>query len=231
MISVDVTTGCQVEARYPRLSAVRMNDTPFSAGVAWWSTNARIAYFVDVERGERAAHVVAFDVETGETKVIFSERADAYVELGVDIYAPAIVFPLPSTNELLWYSERSGHGHLYLYDVQTGVLKRAVTSGSWQVRNVLSVDAARREVFLMAAGIASEEDPYICKPAVASLDSGETRVVSGEPGEHIVWRPGDCALASMSLTGGDPRRVSGLSPGGEYFIETVRNGRAAPKTC
>ena len=193
MISVEVTTGRQVEARYPRVSAVRMNDTPFSAGVTWWSSDARIAYFVDIERGEKAAHVVAFDAESGETRVIFSERADTHVELGVNVYTPANVLPLPYTNELLWYSERSGRGRLYLYDLETGALKRAVTSGTWQVRNVLGVDASRREVFFTAAGIAPDEDPYSCKPAVASLDSGETRVVSSEAGEHIVWRPSDVA--------------------------------------
>lgn len=67
------------------------------------------------------------------------------MELGVSVYGRALIFPLPRTNELLWYSERSGRGHLYLYDLETGGLKRAVTRGAWQVRNVLGVDASRLE--------------------------------------------------------------------------------------
>ena len=230
MTCLDAVTGRQVEARYPRLSAVRMNDTPFSAGAAWWSADSRIAYFVDVERAERAAHVVAFDVETGDARVIFSERAQTYVELGVSVYSPVALVPLPATRELLWYSERSGRGHLYLYDLETGALKRTVTSGDWQVRSVLGVDAVRREVFLTAAGISPDEDPYICKPAIASLDEAETRVVSGERGEHVLWRRGDVALTHLSLTGGDPRRVSALSPDGDYFIETVGTVTQLPRT-
>lgn len=230
MICLEVETGRQIEARYPRLAAVRMNDTPFSGGRTWWSDDSRTAYFVDIERGERAVHVVAFDVETGETRVMFSERADSYVDLGVSVYASALIFPLPRTRELLWYSERSGRGHLYLYDIETGALKRAVTSGAWQVRNVLGVDPLRREVFLTAAGIAPDEDPYTCKPVLANLDGGEERVVSSERGEHLIWRPGDGALASISLTGGDPLRVSGLSPDGEYFVETVGTVTGLPKT-
>ncbi|MGB6487365.1 MAG: DPP IV N-terminal domain-containing protein [Steroidobacteraceae bacterium] len=230
LISLDVVTGRQVAAHYPRLSAVRMNDTPFSAGTAWWSPDSRIAYFVDVERGEKAAHVVAFDVETGETRVIFSERADTYVELGVSVYSPVAVVPLPATNEVLWYSERSGRGHLYLYDLGTGVLKHAVTSGVWQVRKVLGVDASRREVFLIASGIAPDEDPYICKPVIACLDGGATRVISSERGEHILWRPGDLALMHLSLVGCDPRRVSALSPDGKYFVETVGTVTQLPRT-
>lgn len=230
MISLDVATGRQVEARHPRLSAVRMNDTPFAAGTAWWSADSRVAYFVDIERGEKAAHVVAFDVETGETHAVFSERSDTYVELGVSVYSPVAVTPLPATNEVLWYSERSGRGHLYLYDLETGLLKRAVTSGAWQVRNVLAADASRREVFLTAAGIAPDEDPYTCKPVIVSLDRDETRVVSGERGEHLLWRCGDAALAQLSLIGDDPRRVSALSPDGEYFVETVGAVTQLPRT-
>ncbi len=230
MVCLEVGTGRQIEARHPRLAAVRMNDTPFSGGRTWWSDDSRTAYFVDIERGEKAAHVVAFDVETGETRLIFSERADTYVELGVSVYARALLCPIPRTSELLWYSERSGRGHLYLYDLETGALKRTVTSGDWQVRNVLGVDASRREVFLTAAGIAADEDPYTCKPVIASLDGSEARVVSGERGEHVIWRPGDGSLASISLTAGDPLSVSGLSPDGEYFVETVGTVSELPKT-
>lgn len=230
LIAIDVASGRHVEARYPRLAAVRMNDTPFSAGTAWWGADGRNAYFVDLERGEKTAHVVAFDVETGETRVIFSERGDAYLELGVSVYGPTAVRPLPATSELLWYSERSGRGHLYLYDLETGALKRPVTWGDWQVRSVLHVDEAKREIFIMAAGIAADENPYLCKPAVASLDGGPTTVVSAERGEHIVWRPGEPALGAISLTGDDPGRVCGFAPGGEYFIETVGTVTVLPKT-
>lgn len=230
MISIDVVSGRQVEARYPRLSAVRMNDTPFSAGLAWWSPDSRLAYFVDLERGEKAAHVVALDVETGSTRVVFSERSETYLEMGVNVYAPALVFPLPASNELIWYSERSGYGHLYLYDLGTGSLKRAITSGAWAVREVLGIDETRREVFLTAAGISSEEGPYVCKPAIASLESGETKVISSEPGEHIIWRPGEFRLMVVGFAGQDPRAISGLAPSGNYFVETIGSVDRLPRT-
>src|SRR3546814_14839071 len=54
MIAIEVATGRQVEARYPRLSAVRMNATPFDSGTAWWSEDSQTASFVDVEWGERS---------------------------------------------------------------------------------------------------------------------------------------------------------------------------------
>jgi len=229
MLAIEVDTGRQVEARYPRLAAVRMNSTPFGDRMVWWSANARTAYFVDIERGERKVHVVAFDVASGATRIVFSEESDSYVELSVNVYTPALLAPLPETEELVWYSERSGRGHLYLYDLATGALRHAITSGDWQVRDVLKVDSRRREVFLLAGGVAGG-NPYLVRPCLASLDGGDLRVLSDHPGDHHVWRPDEMALMIKRLEGLDPRSISGLSPAGDYFVETVSSISDLPKT-
>lgn len=230
IVAIEVATGRIVEARYPRLAAVRMNDTIFSGGISWWSKDGATAYFVDIERGEKRAHVVAFDIATGATRVVFSEESDTYLELSVSVYTPALIFPLPATDELIWYSERSGNGHLYLYDLATGKLKRQVTSGDWRVREVLDVDEARRELFLRAGGIGPEPEPYLCKPCTVAIDSGEVAVVSNEPGDHLVWRPGEFSLLLLRMQGADPTKVSGLSPDGAYFVETIGGVDRMPRS-
>jgi dipeptidyl-peptidase 4 len=230
MVCIDTETARQTEARHPRLPAVRMNDTPFAAGLAWWSADSRTAWFVDIERGEKSAHVVAFDVLKGSTRTVFSETAATCVELSVNVYTSALVFALPETEELVWYSERSGHGHLYLYDLRTGIMKRPITSGPWQVRDVHHVDALRRQIFFTAAGIAPQEEPYICKPCIASLDNADLRVLADEPGDHIVWRPGEYGLISPGLLGHDVHQISGTSPTGDYFVETIGRIDALPRT-
>ena len=45
---------------------------------------------------------------------------------------------LPESNEFIWYSERNDWGQLYLYDLATGKLKNAITTGNWKVRQVLA---------------------------------------------------------------------------------------------
>jgi dipeptidyl aminopeptidase/acylaminoacyl peptidase len=230
LISIDVETGAQTEPRYRRLTAVRMNDTPFSADLTWWSADARTAYFVDVVRGEHSVHVVAFDIESRATRTVFSEFDDAYVDLGPNVYEPALVRALPETNELIWYSERSGHGHLYLYDLQTGQLKRPITSGPWQVRHLLHLDSERRELLFTAAGIGADEDPYLGNPCLVSLDEGPVRIVSDQPGDHIVWGRGHRGLSPLHLLGEDPLTVSGTSPCGTYFVETVGTVAGLPST-
>src|SRR5262249_27776221 len=152
--------------------------------MAWWAADSRTVNFVELERGELAAHVLAFDVASGSTSIVFTESAEQPLELSVSLYDPALIVPLVESDELVWYSERTGRGHLYLYDLKTGALKRPLTSGAWQVRELLRVDPGRRELYFLAGGIAPDEDPYVRKTCVAGLDDGAVRVISGEPGDH-----------------------------------------------
>jgi dipeptidyl aminopeptidase/acylaminoacyl peptidase len=230
IVSIDVETGAQTEPDYRRLTAVRMNDTPFSAGLTWWDAAGSTAYFVDITRGERSVHVVEFDVASGRTRRLLSEYDDERIDLGPNVYEPALVRALPETNELIWYSERSGHGHLYLYDLMSGELKRPITAGQWQVRELLHVDPNRRDLLILAAGIVPGGDPYISKPCTVSLDTGHVRVVSDEPGDHIIWMPQSSRLALLGALGEEPTTVAGVSPSGAYFIETVGRVDDFPRT-
>lgn len=219
---LDTDDGAQLAPGRTPSPAIRMGDTPFAAELAWWSADGGTAYFVDVERGECAAEVIAFEVATRRTRVVFREEAAEPLELSVSLYDPALVIPLADTDELIWYSERSGRGHLYLYNLSSGAMVRPLTSGEWQVRELLRVDRERREVAFLAGGIAPEENPYIRKVCVAGLDDGAVRVVSGEPGDHRVWRAHSWDIAVLSRTrGADIGRISGYSPDGDHFIETV----------
>lgn len=230
MVAIEVASGRQVEARYPRLTAVRMNSTPVGAGMVWWSADSRTAYFIDVERGEQAVNVVAFDTTTGATRTIFSEQSSSYVELSVDVYTHALIAPLPESDELVWYSERDGNGHLYLYDLVTGTMRNAITSGPWRVREVLRIDAARREIFFLAGGIAPGENPYVRKPCIASLDGGGARILSDAPGDHSVRRRGETVLMLKRMEGFDHDAIDGLSPSGDYFVETVSSVAELPSS-
>ncbi|WP_186307609.1 prolyl oligopeptidase family serine peptidase [Microbacterium sp. 1.5R] len=231
MFVLDAVEGAQLVPERAPIAATRMGDTPFAAELAWWSADGRTAYFVDVERGECAAEVVAFEISTGHTSTVFREQAAEPLELSVSVYDPALVIPLPDTDELIWFSERTGRGHLYLYDLVTGCEVRALTSGEWQVRELLRVDPVRREVAFLAGGVDPHDNPYLRSVAVSGLDDGVVRIVSGGGGDHRVWRPQSWDIAVLSRTrGADIGRISGYAPAGEYFVETVGAVDALPRS-
>lgn len=65
-------------------------------------------------------------------------------DLNSTSYNPPNVRYLPASQEVIWFSQESGWGHLYLCDVASGQRKNAITSGNWLVRDIVKVDESRR---------------------------------------------------------------------------------------
>ena len=234
LVIIDVASGHQTAIRYPPVPAVRMNDTPMAGNRVWWGAGSEVVYFVDVERGEKVAHVAAVDVHSGEVRQLFSERSDTYVELGSNVYGPASIRPLPKSNQLIWYSERTGWAHLYLYDLATGKLIRPLTSGNWLVRDILGVDESRREVYVAIAGRTLRKNPYYREVAKVNLDTGAMKVLSSSDEDHNVIVGGGIGNTEASLeilAGADPNSLVGFAPSGNYFVETVSTASIPAKTA
>ena len=220
MTVIDTETGKQTPIHYPGLAAVRMNDTPFGGNRAWWSADSRAVFFVDILRGEREARVVTAARASGLARVVFRETTDTYLELGSNVYMPTFIVPLPESNEFAWYSEKSGWGHLYLHDAGTGDEKRALTTGNWLVRDVLGVDRDGRELFLGIGGRRPDANPYFREVARVNLDTARLTLLSSGDDDRLVFSPGDFTVLILSAQGMDPGRVSGLSPGASFYVET-----------
>ena len=62
-------------------------------------------------------------------------------------------------NELIFWSERDGWGHLYLYDGD-GKLKNQITTGAFHCENIEGVDETNKVVYFTANNIEPNEDPY-----------------------------------------------------------------------
>jgi dipeptidyl-peptidase 4 len=233
LVIIDISTGRQTAIRRPPVPAVRMNDSPMEGNRVWWGADSKVAYFVDVERGEKIVHVAVVDAASGEVRELFAEKSDTYVELGSDVYEPASIRPLPKSNELIWYSERSGWAHLYLYSLATGKLIRPLTSGNWLVRNILGVDENRREVYVSVAGRTPRKNLYYREIAKVNLDTGVMKVLSASEEDHEVLEQGGISNEEADLeviAGADPKSLVGVAPSGNYFVETVTTASMPAKT-
>ena len=233
LIIIDISTGRQTAIRHPPVPAVRMNDSPMEGNRVWWGADSKVAYFVDVERGEKVVHVAAVDAASGEVRELFTEKSDTYVELGSDVYEPASIRPLPKSNQLIWYSERSGWAHLYLYSLATGKLIRPLTSGNWLVRNILGVDENRREIYVSVAGRTPRKNLYYREIAKVNLDTGVMKVLSASDEDHEVLEQGGGSNEEADLevlAGADPTSLVGFAPSGNYFVETVTTASMPAKT-
>ena len=212
LLVIDVETAQEISADYPPINDSFVSYSPFNGNVsfasklAWWSGDGSRTYFVDMARGQKTAKLVAFEVQTGLTEVLFEETTDTYLDLIPYLGQPPMLVPLPDTNELIWYSERTGWAHLYLYDLTTGRLKNAITSGEWRVHDILHIDELTRTLFIQIAGRVEGRNPYYREVVRVNIDSSEmTTIISGNY-DCCTYRP--------------PMRDSGVSPSGEYIVTT-----------
>lgn len=220
---IDVRSGRHTPVKYMPLPAVRMNNSPVDRRM-WWNSDASKAYFVDIRRGEKSVNLVAVDAKSGITRTLFSEQSDTYVELGSDVYSPVMIRHLPKTNRLIWYSERSGWAHLYLYDLSSGKLVRPLTRGNWVVRKILAVNEDKGQLFISIAGRVTGRNPYYEEVARVDIATGDMSILSSGDEEHYLVDPdnlNDGATIGYIYEGGDVSGLRGVSPSGNYFVETM----------
>jgi len=93
---------------------------------------------------------------------------------------------LPATHEAVWFSERSDWGQLYLYDLDTGKLKHAITTGEGNVTEMLKVDPATRTLWFRGVGRTQGVNPYYEQLWKVSLDGGQPILLTPEAADHTV---------------------------------------------
>lgn len=159
--------------------------TQLGLGIAdYWSPDGRL--FIHTSRGREGVELYEVNPTSGAARLILEERADTPVYLNPFFGAKPNYRVLTGSDELIWFSERDGWAHLYLYELSTGRLKRQLTAGAWAVRDVLHVDEARRELRFTAGGREPERSPYRRGLYRVGLDGGEPELLAPEDAEHLV---------------------------------------------
>ena len=160
-----------------------------------WSADGAHLAFVSTSRDHKHETLHVADAATGSVRDIYDETAATQFESG---QGRANWKYLPTSNEFIWYSERDGWGHLYLYDLTTGKLKNQITSGDWVVTQLLRVDDKNRQLYFLANGREKGENPYFAHFYRAGFDGKNLTLLSPESGTHQI----------------------SLSPSGRYFLDS-----------
>ena len=160
------------------------------ADVEWSRDGSQLA-FVSSSRDHKEAILRVADPETGAVRDVLEEREETFVETGANWRL------LAASNEVVWFSHRDDWGHLYLYDLGTGQLKRQLTSGDWNVHSVLRVDPEDRTIYFTGVG-REPGDPYFQYIYSVGMDGGNPRLLSPDSANHTV----------------------SLSPSGRYFVDS-----------
>jgi len=148
-----------------------------------WSADSRHLAFVSVNRDSTEVRLRIADATSGEVREVFSERTDTWFESGISKVSWRY---LSASDEILWYSQRSDWGHLYLYDATSGALKRTLTQGEWNVAEIMHVDLEQRQLLLLGVGREPGRNPYYRHLYAVSLDGGEPVLLTPEDADHVI---------------------------------------------
>ena len=153
-------------------------------GITWWPKDGREVYVITANRGGNHYRLTRLDLESGHASNVIEEAAKFYVRMSPIDYSYPSVYVTSNGKEALWYSERDGWGHLYLYDLPSGKLKRQITKGFWVVDNILRVDEDTRTIYFSANGREPGQDPYYRHLYRVSMDGGAPELLTPENANH-----------------------------------------------
>jgi dipeptidyl aminopeptidase/acylaminoacyl peptidase len=122
--------------------------------------------------------VCLVNAETGSVSVLFSEQTWPYFN---DEYSNLSV--LNEGNDIIWWSERTGWGQLYLYD-SSGKLRKQITDGYFVTGNVERIDTLGRTIYFEAFGKEQGVHPYYSMKYKVSIDKGGMTLLTEEAANH-----------------------------------------------
>jgi dipeptidyl-peptidase-4 len=140
-----------------------------------WSPDEKYIYIAELNRGQDTCRLVRYDAVSGkQDAVLFTETHPKYVEP-----ENPPLFLKGTSGDFIWQSKRDGHNHLCLYGFQ-GNLKKQLTSGDWDVTEVLGFGETGNDLFYLS----TEVSPIERHLYRLDMKSGKRVKLSEEEGMH-----------------------------------------------
>jgi dipeptidyl aminopeptidase/acylaminoacyl peptidase len=111
-----------------------------------WLEDSKVIRFVNRDRTQRDLQLCDLDLATMKCKPLITEK----IENGFLERQPIRYFK-KKDGDFVWWSERDGWGHLYLYD-HDGKLKNRITEGPWRVDSIAETDEDKRIIYFVGVG-------------------------------------------------------------------------------
>lgn len=118
-----------------------------------WGKAPNQLRFLRMDRLLRNIEFCTYDVAKADAKCLIGEGFD-----NSSISVQPMKY-LDESDEMIWWSERSGWGHFYLYD-RAGKLKNAITTGNYRAGAIVAMDIKHRQVYFRANAREAGENVY-----------------------------------------------------------------------
>jgi dipeptidyl-peptidase-4 len=208
----NVSTGAVVRIAFPYEDLLALQQDLLAIRKTWWTHDGKTLYAAAFGQNMRNAYLFRVDVQTGAVQTIISEAGEPRADLNSTSYDPPNVRIVDDGSAAIWFSQRDGWGHLYLYDGVTGALKTQITRGNWLVRDIVDIDQVRHRIYFTGSG-REPGDPYYRYLYSVGLDGSNLKLLTPEPMDHLITGPENDVL---TLDGAISYDV--LSPSGKFIV-------------
>ncbi len=142
-----------------------------------WSPDEKFIFIQLLNRATNHMWLNKYDVSTGEfLKTLFEETNDRYVEPLNSLH-----FLNASDNQFVYFSQRDGYNHAYLYNTE-GKLIKQLTKGDWVITEYLGFNKDNSQLFFMA----TKESPVQRHLYSLNMKNGKIMKLTDTHGTHRI---------------------------------------------
>jgi dipeptidyl-peptidase-4 len=198
--TVQVQTGEEKDIYLPRI---------------YWTANPDLLAFIRMNRLQNQLELLHADAANGNSNVIITEKAATYVDLD---YNDNLLY-LKDGKGFVRTSEQDGYKHVYHHKMD-GELVRQITTGNWEVTELVGVDEKKNLVYFLS----SEDSPLERQFYSISLKGKNKTKLSNEAGVvDISMSPDFSYYIQYHSSATEPLTVSlHRAPGGE-LVKTLED--------
>lgn len=158
------------------------DGTPNPVASSQWALAGSDSFImIRQSRDLKRLDICRVDAKTGDTTVLVEERLNTYID-------SKPIRLLEGEKEFLWWSERDGWGHWYLYGID-GTLKNQVTRGEFVCSTITGLDEKTRTLYFTANYREAGEDPYYDHLYRVSLDGSGLKLLNSGDANHGAAMP------------------------------------------
>lgn len=163
----------------------------YSSTSRWVASGSDRLYFVVTDRDFRSADAGVINTSTGKVTILIRETSNQFLNLRIRRFFNGVSLHLVNNEkDIVWWSERDGWAHYYLYSASNGTLLNPITTGPWMSGDIVGVDQRAGALYFMGNSRQTGQDaglnPYYRHLYRVGLDgTGLTELTPGSFDDQV----------------------------------------------